>query len=143
MKGIAIQLKKAASAVVALALLSGCAINMQVPIKDPAPSAVAYRSASTPTPVSLSFKDDQSTQDKAKILSGVIPMHMVYKDKAFDAVPWIAQQTAKEMAARGLPVTLSDGNGATSVLIKRVHIENHRVNGFSPFVTFTSLRADV
>jgi len=144
MKCFTNQLKTATGVVVSLALLSGCAINMQVPVKDPVPSTVAYKKADAPTPVSLSFKDDRAAEDKAKILSGLIPMQMVYKDKAFDAIPWITEQTVKEMTARGLPVTLvDDEKSGTSVLIKRVHIENHRANGFSPFVTFTSLRADV
>ena len=144
MKCFADQLKNAAGIVASLALVSGCAINMQVPIKDPVPSTVAYKKAAAVTPVNLSFKDDRATEDKGKILSGLIPMQMVYNDKAFDAVPWIIQQTVKEMTTRGLPVTLVDeGKGGTSVLIKRVHIENHRASAFSPFVTFTSLQADV
>ena len=143
MKCFANQLKNA-GIVVSLAFLSGCAINMKVPVKDPASSTVAYKKAGVVRPASLSFKDDRTTEDKTKILSGLIPMQMVYMDKAFDAVPWIAQQTVKEMTARGLPVTLVDeGKSGTSVLIKHVHIENHRASGFSPFVTFTSLRADV
>jgi hypothetical protein len=138
------QLKNATGIAILLAFMSGCAINMPVPVKDPAPSTVAYQKAGAVTPVSLSFKDDQTTEDKAKILSGLIPMKMLYKDKPFDAVPWISQQTVKELMARGLPVTLvDDGKSGTNVLIKRVHIENHRASGFSPFVTFTSLRADV
>lgn len=125
-------------------LLSGCAINMQVPIKDPVPSNVTYNKSNTSTPITLSFKDDQPVADKAKILTGTIPMQMIYEGKPFDATPWVAQHTVKEMTARGLPVTLSsDTANNPNILIKRLHIENHRVNGFSPFVTFTSLRADV
>ena len=144
MKCFVNQLKTATAVVASMVFLSGCAINMKVPIKDPVPSTVAYKKADSITPMSLSFKDDQTTEDKSKILSGLIPMQMVYKDQAFDSVPWIAQQTVKEMTARGLPVTLVDeGKSGTSVLIKRIHIENHRASGFSPFVTFTSLRAEV
>jgi hypothetical protein len=144
MKCFVHQLKNAAGIVASLALLSGCAINMKVPVKDPAPSTLAYKKAEAVAPVSLSFKDNQTAEDKAKLLSGLIPMQMVYNDKAFDAVPWIVQQTMKEMTTRGLPVTLVDeGKGGASVLIKRVHIENHRASAFSPFVTFTSLQADV
>ena len=137
-------MKVAAGLVVTLALLSGCAINMPVPIKDPVPSKVSYTSEGSPAPVALSFKNDQTEEDKAQILSGRIPMKLVYQGQPFDSVPWIAQHTVKEMASRGLPVTLvADDANSTPVLIKRMHIENHRVSGFSPFVTFTSLRADV
>ena len=135
-------LKAAVISAATLVVLSGCAINMPVPIKDPATSSVSYPK-STAAPVQLSFKNDQSEADKAQFMTGLIPMNLLYKDKPFESVPWVAQNTVKEMAARGLPVTLSDGQAGTIVSIKRLHIENHRVSGFSPFVTFTTLKADV
>lgn len=126
-----------------LLLLSGCALNMKVPIKDPSPSNASHQVEAVKQ-TALFFKDDQAASDKAKLLGGTIPMQMVYDNKPFDAIPWIAQHTVKEMAARGLPVTLAtEPTAATGVLIKRLHIENYRSNGFSPFVTFTSLRAEV
>ena len=137
-------LKAAAGLVVSLTLLSGCAFNMPVPIKDPVPSKVTYTNMGSFAPIALSFKNDQTEADEAKILSGRIPMRLVYHDQPFDAVPWVAQHTVKEMVARGLSVTLAaDTSNSTPVLIKRLHIENHRVSGFSPFITFTSLRAEV
>jgi uncharacterized lipoprotein YajG len=137
-------LKSATGMAASLVLLSGCAVNMQVPIKDPTLSTVAYNKTGSLTPVGLTFKDEQTATDKAKFLTGTIPMQMVYQDKPFDAVPWITQHTMKEMVQRGLPVSLAaEGANSTSVLIKRIHIENHRTSGFSPFVTLTSFRADV
>jgi hypothetical protein len=134
-------IRKAAIAMAVL-LLSGCAINMPVPIKDPLPSTLSYAPTDSAAPIALAFRDEQSPADKAKLLTGRIPMILLYQGKPFDGVPWVAAHTVKEMAARGLPVTLAAGQG-TDVAIKRLHIENHRVSGFSPFVTFTSLRADV
>jgi hypothetical protein len=134
----------ATTVVVAAAVLSGCAINMTVPVKDPAPSPTTFKKPAAAAAVSLAFKDERSEENKAKVVSGLIPMQVVYQDKPFDAVPWLAQQTVKELTARGLPVTLGDGRGgSTTVQIRRLQIENHRASGFSPFVTFTSLRADV
>jgi hypothetical protein len=135
---------KLAAAALAISFLSGCAINMQVPVKDPTPSTVKYDKSGALTPVALQFKDEQTADDKAKLLTGRIPMQLMSQDKPFEALPWIAQHTVKELAARGLPVSLATNEAnSTSVIIKRVHIENHRATGFSPFVTFTSLRADV
>lgn len=134
----------AATTIAASAFLSGCAVNMSVPIKDPAPSTTAFRKSSTPATVNLAFQDQRSDQNKAKLVSGLIPMNPVYQDKPFDPVPWLATHTVKELTARGLPVALGDARGGgTTVRIERLQIENHRANGFSPFVTFTSLRADV
>lgn len=139
-----IRLFRAAPAgVLALAFLSGCATNMQVPVKDPVPSTSTYAKTGSPSPVTLSFKDDRREEDKAKTVSGLIPMQLVYMDKPFDPVPWVAQHTVKELAARGLPVVLGDGQAGTKVVVKRLRIENHRASGFSPFVTFTSVQADV
>lgn len=139
-----IRLFRAAPAVaLAMAFLSGCATNMQVPVKDPVPSTSPYAKTGTPSPVTLSFKDDRREEDKAKTVSGLIPMQLVYMDKPFDPVPWVAQHTVKELAARGLPVVLGDGQAGTKVVVKRLRIENHRASGFSPFVTFTSVQADV
>lgn len=128
----------------ALTLLAGCAINMPVPIKDPAPSTEKYSRAESATPRQLYFSDHQSETDKAHLIAGRIPMTPLYNDKPFEATRWVAQNTVRELVARGLPVKLSaDGKDATDVRISRIHIENHRVSGFSPFETYTSLRADV
>ena len=134
---------KLAGASLALAILSGCAVNMPVPINEPVPSTVAYTKSGSLQPLSLAFRNEQSDADKTKFLTGTIPMNPMYKDQPLDSVNWVAEQTVREMAARGLPVSLAQGADGTKVLIKRLHIENYRASGFSPFVTFTSARADV
>ncbi len=128
-----------------LALFSGCAINMRVPLKDPAPSIAKYVAPDNATPVILFFSDARTDENKAHVLTGRIPMQLTVGDnKPFEPVPWLATNTVKELVARGLPVQLgSDDKGPNTVMVKRVHIENRRVSGFSPFETFTSLRADV
>jgi hypothetical protein len=129
----------------ALVLVSGCAINMKVPVKDPEPSAAHYVKPSTTVPVTLFFSDSRTTENKGALLTGRIPMQLTTtEDKPFDPVPWLATHTVREMAARGLPVQLgNDATGPNTVIIKRIHIENRRVSGFSPFETFTSVSADV
>ncbi|MBI5276834.1 MAG: hypothetical protein HY854_10275 [Burkholderiales bacterium] len=103
-------------AVVASAALSGCAINMKVPVKDPAPSMARFKQPAGAAAVGLAFKDERSAENKANVVSGLIPMHVVYEDKPFDPVPWLARHTVKEPAARGLPVTLGDGRGVTTTV---------------------------
>lgn len=127
-----------------IALLSGCAVNMPVPIKDATPSAGKYAAGTQVSPSRLSFEDQQTAETKAQLLSGRIPMHPMYNEKPLDAAAWIERNTVKELQARGLPVELvSAGQGNANVQIKHIHIENHRVSGFSPFETYTSLSADV
>lgn len=137
--------KTFALSAIGLALaLSGCAINMPVPIKDPVPATEKYPASAKVSPSSLYFSDHQKDTDKAQLIAGRIPMKPVYNDQPLDVTRWLAQNTVRELVARGLPVKLSaDGKDATDVRITRIHIENRRVSGFSPFETFTSLRADV
>jgi len=135
-------IKRIAAISVAAAVLSGCAIGMKVPVKDPVLSSPSFAASPAPAPISLTFKDEQSGVDKSKPLTGTLPMAMMYQDKPFEPISWISQQTVREMKARGLPVSIS-ASGGTTVVIKRMHIENYRANGFSPFITFTTLSADV
>lgn len=128
-----------------LVLVSGCAINMKVPIRDPEPSKAHYVIPATSAAVTLFFSDARPAENKGALLTGRIPMQLTtLDDKPFDAFPWLAAQTVREMAARGLPVQLGNGaQGPDAVLVKHIHIENRRVSGFSPFETFTSVSADV
>jgi len=128
-----------------LVLVSGCAINMKVPIRDPEPSTAHYVAPSKAAPVTLYFSDGRSAENKGALLTGRIPMRLTTPDdKPIDPVPWLATQTVREMVARGLPVQLGNGvAGPDTVIIKRIHIENRRASGFSPFETFTSASADV
>ena len=132
-------------ALVHLGLLSGCAINMKVPIHDPEPSKAHYVIPANSTAVTLFFSDARPADNKSALLTGRIPMQLTTPDdKPFDAPAWLAAQTVREMASRGLPVQLGNGaQGSQTVTIKHIHIENRRVSGWSPFETFTSASADV
>ena len=131
-------------AIILGALLSGCALNMEVPIKDPVPSNISYSIKEAPSAVALMFKDDQNEKDKAEILSGRIPMNLTSQGKPFEGVSWVAKHVVRELKARGLSVSHHKHEPNSMVVsIKRLHIKNHRVSGFSPFVTFTLVRADI
>ena len=124
------------SGVAMTVLLSGCAVNMKVPIKDPLPSSAGYVKPDNITPVTLYFTDGRSAENKQQPVTGRIPMQLTaHGDKPFDPVRWLAENTVKELAARGLP--------AQTVTVRVIQIENRRVSAYSPFETFTSLSADV
>lgn len=123
---------------------SGCAVNMKVPIRDPEPSRIAYQKTSEAAPTTLVFNDSRNEADKGNVVSGTVPMQLTYKGTPFDAASWVAQHVVNEMTARGLPVSLGETGGeGTAIVIRRIHVENSRSSGFSPFITFTSLRVDV
>ena len=129
----------------AAGFLSGCAVNMTVPVKDPVPSAIKYSAKQPPAPVTLVFKDELTPSSRSNVLEGsLIPMNLQSQGKPFEPVPWVATHTVNELKARGLPATLgAAGTNGTAVSIKHLHIQNFRVNAYSPFITFTSVRADV
>lgn len=95
---------------------------------------------------SLAIEDARDAKNKEQFEASRLPwtMSLFYKDKPFEAQPWLAGQVVNEMTARGLPVAVAkDGIAGTKLSFKRISIETHRVNGFSPIVTFASLRAEV
>ena len=49
--------------VVAFCILSGCAVNMKVALKEPTPSVARFETTAEPTPVTLEFRDDRSDED--------------------------------------------------------------------------------
>lgn len=135
---------KLAMLCVSFGLLTGCAINMPVPVKDPVPSTEKFASAET-KPVSLFFADEQEKSFKDNIVDGRIPMQPTYNDKPLEAVAWLAKNTVAELQARGLPVSLaSSAETAGGIIqIKLINSTNHRVSGFSPFETYSRLKADL
>jgi HEAT repeat protein len=118
---------------------------MKVPIKDPVPSTAQYVRPASATATSLAFTDARSAENKAQPVTGRISMQLVSPDnKPFEPISWLAGNTVKELAARGVPAQLTtDPSGASNVVVRLLQIENRRVSGFSPFETFTSLKADV
>ena len=145
MQTLAKTFRTALGVIGALGFLSGCAFNMKVPVKDPAPSSVKYGAVQTSAPVMLVFKDELTAAGRQNILEGsLLPMNLEYEGKPFEPVPWLAKQTVNELNARGFPATLgSVGTNGTAVRIKHLHIQNYRASAYSPFVTFTSVRAEV
>jgi hypothetical protein len=126
-------------------LLSGCALNMKVPIKDPVPSTAAYMKPEAPPTATLFFRDARSPESKKQPVTGRIPMQLMSPDNSpFEPVSWLAANTVKELVARGLPARLAtDSSGAQTVVIRILQIENRRDSAYSPFKTFTSFSADV
>jgi hypothetical protein len=109
----------------AVSLLPGCAINMKIPVKDPVPSSAQYVKPAGIAPVALFFTDARTPESKTQPITGRIPMHLTTVDhQPFDAISWLADNTVKELVARGLPVQrAADAAGANTVIIKRISIE--------------------
>ncbi|MDQ7988676.1 MAG: HEAT repeat domain-containing protein [Candidatus Dactylopiibacterium sp.] len=126
------------------AMLTGCALNMPVPVSDPTPSSARYPAAQT-APATLYFLDQQSAEAKEKMVTGRIPMKPMYADQPLDSAAWLARNTFAELRARGLPATLAskESEAQDVVQIQLINSTTHRVSGFSPFETYTRLKADL
>src|SRR4051812_20817872 len=60
-----------------LSLFSGCAL--QLPIKDPKPSGIAYGKSGSPAAITLNFKDQRSDADKAAVTGGIVVTQLLYQ----------------------------------------------------------------
>jgi hypothetical protein len=122
------------------ALSSACA-TLVVPVKEPAPSALAFENAAEAPAFALSVGDARSPQERASIASGILVPDYRFRDAPLEPVAYLAESIQKELAARGLTGTA--GAAPLNVAIRSFHFENHRVSGFSPWVALTTVAADV
>lgn len=136
MKGNAIQAMLGAS----LLLLVGCA-PARYAVKDPVPSNVAYVSTST-TATDLGIHHQQA--GAATFMSGRLPASLDLSGKPLEPAAFLEHSLQAEFAARGVPITVS--SQATSfprLDVASFRMKNWRTNGYTPFITFTSLSADL
>lgn len=134
-----------ALALLAVLVLSGCAVNMKVPVQEMTPSTAKYVKSDNSGAVELFFSDERTPENKAAFINPFFGMSVTdAQEKPLDPMAWFSSSILKEMSARGLPVKRATSpTGANTVVIKRFFIESRRVSGFSPFETFTSVSADV
>lgn len=135
-------LKKIASTtmvLLAFAAVSGCA-PANYKVNAPSPSTYTYHQPSVKT-LALAINDQR--QEKEKTFSyGTLNAGLMIAGKPIDPIAYLKEFTPKELAARGV-VTSVQTAADTSIAVKKITIRNHRANGFSPFVTFSMLSADV
>lgn len=125
-----------------LLALSGCAPSSYL-VKTPTPSGMKYESVAEKRKANLSFIDDRKGDERI-FHSGLLSATLNVNDAPLDAPRYLSQGVKDELASRGLPVTVGVGdNGLSRINLRTFRVQNHRVNGFSPFVTFTLLSADI
>lgn len=124
--------------------LTGCALGgLTIPISDPPPSAATYTRKADIGPTSLSFSDIRSAQDQQNFSTWIVPMKFTHNGKPLDPIAFVSENTIKELSARGVDFVKAPAVTDIKVSISRIGIQNHRVSGFSPMVTLTSLVAEV
>ena len=124
----------------AVILLAGCAPSSYI-VSSPAPSGIRFET-SPPSRSDLSLVDKRADHVYS---SGILHGALVAEDKPLDPPGFIAVHLQNELASRGVPVRVVRGDKGTPprVYLTQFKMINHRATGFSPFVTFTYLAADV
>jgi hypothetical protein len=128
---------------VAVAALSACAPSAYI-VKSPTPSTLPYQASAQPSgPIAL--VDERPEADKSKFNTGLLAATLnTDGGTAIDPPEFLAKHLQAELAARGVAAPVSrTATGLPKLHLKTFRMVNHRASGFSPFVTFTYLSADL
>ncbi|RZU02774.1 HEAT repeat domain-containing protein [Rivibacter subsaxonicus] len=137
-------LGRAGFAAACAALLSACAPAHYI-VKTPEPSGQRYETSvqAAPPKTELALADQRPPSDRV-FSAGTLPAGLNTASGAIDPPAYLATALQQELASRGLPVTVAAGaTGQPRLELRTFKIQNHRSNGFAPFVTLTYLSADL
>ncbi len=134
-------LARMAACVAALGLLAGCAPK-SYSVRHPAPSNNLVFGAAAPA-TTLTLVDARPGAGRA-FSSGVLPAALTVDGAPLDAASYLAKNLQAELVARGLPTQIvTAGEALPTLELTAFRMQNHRANGFSPFVTLTFLGGDL
>ncbi|RYY76762.1 MAG: HEAT repeat domain-containing protein [Gammaproteobacteria bacterium] len=128
------------TAILTALFLQSCAPSAYK-VNSPTPSKYAYTKTSDTAKLELSFHDGRGEKDKV-FSEGTLKAGLLLDKKPIEPISYIKENTAKELQARGLNTTVVE-KAPVDITINKLFIRNYRSNGFSPFITFTMLSADV
>lgn len=129
------------AAVALLAALAACAPS-SYSVKTPTPSTVPL-AGSVAAPPKL-FLNDQRPVDGRTFHGGILPAALQSGGQPIDPPAWLASALQAELKARGLATDVVQGSaGLPRIDLRTFRIQNHRTSGYSPFVTFTFISADL
>ncbi len=126
-----------------LLVLQGCGPKT-FEVKNPQVSNDTYTlesSANKSNDYSLRFIDNRSDEN-SKFSYGRLPINLAIEGTAIEPVVYISKNVLAELNARGIDVSLSESS-PNDLKINQFIIRNHRTNGFSPFITFSTFQAEL
>lgn len=134
---------RGAAAVCAALALSACAPTGYL-VKAPTPSGLKYEAPAASRPADLVLVDERRQEERAAFNTGTLPAVLNVDNAPIDAAQFLATSLEAELASRGVPAKVSRaGDGKPRLNLVSFRMQNHRASGFSPFVTFTFLSADL
>lgn len=125
--------------VTAIVSLTGCAPKSYA-VKTPVPSTVVY-AAENPA-ADIGFADSRGLGERT-FMTGVLASTLTVDGAPIDGAAYLRRNVEAELAARGLPVRIADGDTMPQIDLKSFRMLNHRQNGYAPYVTFTFISADL
>lgn len=130
----------AAACAVGFLALAACAPKTYA-VKAPTPSDARYESVSAPAST-LSLVDSRGGGHAFS--EGTLPATLMVDGSAIDPMAFLNRHLQAEFDARGLPVQVGTGTDKyPQVEIQTFRMQNHRTNGYTPFITFTFVSADI
>lgn len=133
---------RAAFGVGAMLTLVACAPSVYV-VKAPTASGMKYVVPAAPAETQLAFIDNRQGDERI-FHSGILAATLNVDGAPVDAPQFLAKHVSAELTSRGVPVkAATDANGLPRVSLNTFRVQNHRANGFAPFVTFTMISADL
>lgn len=120
--------------------IQGCAPTSYI-VKTPTPSNIAYIDADNVASKKLVVNDSRAEDEKV-FSTGVLSAELKMGANPIEPIGYLKKNTELELLARGIPVSI-ESSEALDIDVQKLYMKNHRLNGFSPFVTFTYLKADI
>ncbi|GAB2506431.1 HEAT repeat domain-containing protein [Lysobacter humi (ex Lee et al. 2017)] len=123
-----------------LLVLAACAPSGYA-VRQPVPSSMRYVAPSSDAG-SLALQYPKT--GAVPFMSGRLASTLLLAGAPLEPGAFLVKSLQDELAARGLPVTVADRADTLPRLdVRSFRMQNHRVSGYSPYVTFTFLSADL
>lgn len=124
----------------AMLWLTGCAPSSYA-VRQPEPSGIQLVAAQPAA--DLALVDSRGPGDRV-FLSGTLPATLTVGEAPIDPSNFLARNLEAELASRGVPVKVgTDAQVFPKIDLHTFRIVNHRTNGYTPYITFTFISADV
>lgn len=130
---------KIAGVIIGAIMIQACAPSTYV-VQDPKPSSLPY--ATTAAGARSIAINDRRPEDGKVFSYGILKAGLTQNGSEIDPIAYLRANTQKELDARSVKTSLAD-TGEAQVDIHKLNMRNHRTNGYTPFITFTMLSADL
>ncbi|HEV8692638.1 MAG TPA: HEAT repeat domain-containing protein [Lysobacter sp.] len=125
----------------ALLWLTACAPSSYA-VRNPEPSGVHYAVIEQPA-ADLALVDSRAASERV-FHSGTLSAALTIDKAPIDPTSFLAKNLEAELASRGIAAKVgTHAETFPRIDLKGFRIQNHRTNGYTPYITFTFISADI